>query len=78
MNRLIQYLSRVMRKPAFAYAKTKEQISCTVTAELINAFVFTTKIVQSLYFLKPKFQASSHLLLLYSQVCAGPGRKPIR
>ena len=34
--------------------------------------------VQSLYFLKPKFQASSHLLWLYSPVCVGPGRKPER
>ena len=26
----------------FAYAKTKEQISCAVTAQLISAFVFAT------------------------------------
>ena len=26
----------------FAYAKTKAQISCAVTAQLISAFVFTT------------------------------------
>ena len=26
----------------FAYAKAKTQISCAVTAQLINAFVFTT------------------------------------
>ena len=30
------------------------------------------------YFLNPKFQASSHLLWLYSQVCVGPGWKPRR
>ena len=30
---------------------------------LISAFVVTTETVQSLYFLKPKFQASSHLWL---------------
>ena len=30
-----------------------------VTAKLISAFVFATRIVQSLYFLNPKFQASS-------------------
>ena len=29
-----------------------------------------------LYYLNPKFQASSHLLWLYSPVCVGPGRKP--
>ena len=53
--------------------KTKTQISFVVTAKLIRAFVFAT---QSLYFLNPKFQASSHFLLLYSLVCIGPVRKP--
>ena len=69
------YMSRVVRKLAFAYAKTKTQISFAVTAKLISAFVFASRIVQSLYFLNPKFQASSHLLWLYSPVCVGPGRK---
>ena len=46
-----------MRKPAFAYAKTKTQISFAVTAKLISAFVFATRIVQSLYSLNPKIQA---------------------
>ena len=65
-----------MRKPAFCiYAKTKTQISFAVTAKLISAFVFATRIVQFLYFLNPKFQASSHLLWLYSLVCVGPVRK---
>ena len=32
----------------------------TVTAKLISAFVFATQIVQFLYFLSPKFPASSH------------------
>ena len=67
-----------MRKPAFAYAKTKTQISCAVTAQLISALVFAIRIVQSLYYLNPKSQASSHLLWLYSLVCVGPGRKPRR
>ena len=30
----------------------------------------------TLYYLNPKFQASSHFLWLYSPVCDGPGRKP--
>ena len=46
----------------FANAKTKTQISFTVTAKLISAFVFPTQKVQFLYFPNPKFQASSHLL----------------
>ena len=62
----------------FAYAKTKTQISFAVTAKLISFFVFATRIVQSLYFLNPKFQASSHLVWLYRPVCVGPGRKPRR
>ena len=33
-----------------------------VTAKLISAFVFATRIVQSLYFLNLKFQSSYHLL----------------
>ena len=69
-------LSLVMRKTFFAYVKTKTQTSCAVTAQLISAFVTATRMVQSLYFLNPKFQASSFLLWLQSLVCVGPGRKP--
>ena len=69
-------MSLVVRKPFFAYAKTKTQISLAVTPKLISAFVFPTRIVQSLYFLNQKFQASSHLQWLYSPVCVGPSRKP--
>ena len=50
-------MSLIMRKPAFAYVKTKTQISFAVIVKLISAFVFATQIVQSLYFLNPKFQA---------------------
>ena len=46
-----------LRKPYFAYAKTKTQISFAVTAQLISGFVFATWIEQSLYFLNPKFRA---------------------
>ena len=45
-----------------AYAKTKAQISFAVTAKLISAFVFASRIVQFLLYLTPKFQASSLLL----------------
>ena len=62
----------------FAYAKTKAQISFAVTAKLISAFVFATRIVYFLFFLYTKFQASSLLLRLYSPVCVGPGRKSRR
>ena len=53
----------------FVFSKTKGQIS---------TFVFTTLKVQSLNFLNPKFQASSHRLWLYSQVCVLPSWKPRR
>ena len=72
------HMSCVTRKPTFAYAKTKTQISFAVTAKLISAFVFATWIEHSLFFLNPKFQASSPLLWLYSPVCVGPGQKPRR
>ena len=67
------FMSLVMRKPTFCvyiiYAKTKTQISFVVTAKLISAFVFATRIVQSLFYLNTKFQASSHLVWLYILVC---------
>ena len=53
---------RYLKTGFFAYMKSKTQISCTITAQLISAFVFATWIVQSLYFLKTKFQASNHLV----------------
>ena len=73
-----------MRKPKFAYAKsasqllceTKAQISFAVTAKLITAFVFATRLVQFLYFLNSKLQASSLPLCLPSLVCVGPVRRP--
>ena len=42
-----------------------------LTAQLICAFVFATQILQFLFFLNPKFQASSHLLWLHRSVCVG-------
>ena len=75
---MVQYEPRHEKTVFFAYAKTKTQISFAVTAKLISAFLFATRIVQSLYFLNLKFQASSHLLWLYGPVCVGLGRKPRR
>ena len=59
-----------MRKPAFAYAKIKAQISFAVTRQLISACVFATKVVQTLFFLSPKFQAFTHSLCLNNPVSA--------
>ena len=56
-----------MRKP-------KTQISnCTADQRLC---FFATRIVLFLFYLYPKFQASSFMLSLYSLVCVRPGRKP--
>ena len=41
-------------------------------------FFFATRIVQFLFFLNLKFQASNHLLWLHRPVCVGPGWKPGR
>ena len=56
----------------FAYMKTKVQINCAVTAQLISTFVFATWILQFILFLNLKFQASSHLLWLHKPVCIRP------
>ena len=66
-------MSLVMRKPAFCICENK-----ALTAQLISAFDFPTGIVQSLFYLNPKFQASSHRLWVYSLVCVRPSRKPRR
>ena len=58
--------------------KTKAQISCAVNAQLISTFVFAIQMVQSLFFLNPKFQASFHLLWLYSPICVRSVLKPRR
>ena len=55
------YLSHDVRKPDFCICWTKTQISFAVTAKLLSVLVFATQIVQSLYFLNPKFQVPSHL-----------------
>ena len=44
--------------------------------KLISAFVFTTRLVQSLYFLNTKFHACSYVLRLHSTVCVRPGQNP--
>ena len=71
-------LSRVVRKPAFCICENKDADQLRGTAKLISAFVFATRIVQFLFYLKPKFPASSRLLWLYSPIYIGPGRKPRR
>ena len=67
-------MSPVMRKAGFSICENKgaDQLCGYRTADQRLCFRY---IVQSLYFLNPKFQASSSLLSLYRQVCVGPGWK---
>ena len=60
-----------MRKPTFCICENKDADQLRGNREA-DQRLFATRIVQSLYFLNPKFQASSHLLWLYSPVCVGP------
>ena len=72
-------MSHIMRKPTFCICENKDTdqlISFAISAKLISTFVFTTQIVQFLYFVNPKFPDSSCPLWLYSLVCVGPGQKP--
>ena len=55
-----------MRKPAFCTSENKDADQLRATTKLISAFVFDTQLVQFLYFINQKFQASDHLLWLYS------------
>ena len=68
------YMSHVMRKPAFCICENKD--TDQLRSYCISAFVFTTQIVEFLFFLNLKFPAYNHLLWLYSPVCVGPIRKP--
>ena len=67
----------VMIKPAFCICENKDadQLCGKPAADQRLCFC-NVEIVQSLYFLNLKFQASTHLLWLYNPVCVKPGRKP--
>ena len=58
------------------YLSSVYKVVFFVSAKLISAFVFATRIVHFLLYLTPKFQTSRHLLCLYSPVCVRPVLKP--
>ena len=58
------------------HMQKQTQISFAVTVKLISAYVFATRIVQFVYFMKSKFPVSNDLLCMYSSVCDEPVRKP--
>ena len=70
-----------MRKTTFCICENKDADQLRGNREADQRLCFRyihTLVVRSLYFLYPKFEASSHLVQLYSLVCVGPGRKPER
>ena len=72
-------MSRVVRKPPFCICENKDADQLRGNPEADQRLCFCAiRIVQSLYYLHLKFQASSHLLWLYRPVCVGPSRKPRR
>ena len=68
---------RLAFEPTFRISENKgaDQLRSYCEAD-ISAFDFATWIVQFLYFLNPKFPASSHILCLYSSMCLRPVQKP--
>ena len=69
-------MSRLVGKPTICICENKGADQLRGNRKLISAFVFATRIVQFLFYLKPKFQASSSFLCMYRPVCVGPVRKP--
>ena len=55
-------MSRRMGKPTISIGENKDADQLAVTAKLISAFVFATRIVQFLYFLNAKYPAYINLL----------------
>ena len=67
-----------MGKPTICICKNKgaDQLRGNREADQRLSFRYSDMIVQFLFYLNPKFQASSSFLCLYRPVCVGPVRKP--
>ena len=65
-----------MGKPTICIGENKDADQLRGYRSAISAFVFATRIVQFLFYLNPKFQASSSFLLLCRPVCVRPVGKP--
>ena len=65
-------------KTGFCICRNKDADQLRSNCAADQRLFFATRIVESLFFLHPKFQTSSNLLWLCSLVCVGPGRKPRR
>ena len=65
-----------MGKPTICIVENKDAAQLRGNREADQRLFFATRIVQFLFYLNPKFQASSSFLCLYRPVCVGPVRKP--
>ena len=65
-----------MRKQTICICENKDADQLRGNREADQRLVFATRIVQFLFYLNLKFQASSSFLCLYKPVCVGPVRKP--
>ena len=67
-----------MIKPALCICINKgtDQLCGIPTADQCLCFCYTDSTIP--FFLNPNFQAPCHPLWLYSPVCVGRGRKPLR
>ena len=69
-------MSHNISKPAICICEIKGADQLCITAQLISPFIFGTQLVQHLFYLNRKFQASQCFLRLYRLVCVGPAEKP--
>ena len=69
-------MSRVLRKPAFCICENKDADQLRGNREANQRLCF--RYIDSTLLPTRNFQASSHLVWLYSLVCVGFGRKPRR
>ena len=70
------HMSRLMGKPTICISENKDADQLRGNREADQRLCFASRIVQFLFYLNLKFQASSSFLRLYRPVCVGPVRKP--
>ena len=68
-------ISRVMRKPVFSICENKDADQLRGTRETDKRLCFRY-MDSTIHIIYQDFNASNHLLWLYSCVWVGPGRKP--
>ena len=72
----VGHLSHLVGKPTICICENKDADQLRGNREADQRLCFRYTDSTLLYFLNPKFQASSLLLCFYSLVCVGPVRKP--